>query len=58
MIFKVKQFTAVILILCVCVGAALSVSFSRRYILTSVKAQVLPQVILDAGHGGLTNTTH
>lgn len=52
MIFKVKQFTAVILILCVCVVAALSVSFSRRYILTSAKAQVLPQVILDAGHGG------
>lgn len=52
MIFKVKEFTAVILILCVCVVAALSVSFSRRYILTSAKAQVLPQVILDAGHGG------
>lgn len=52
MIFKVKQFTAVILILCVCVVAALSVNFSRRYLLTSAKAQVLPQVILDAGHGG------
>ena len=52
MVFKIKQFTAVVLILCVCVVAALSVSFGRRYILTSAKAQALPQVILDAGHGG------
>lgn len=52
MIFKVKRFFACLIIICVCFIAALSVEIKRNYTLTNADAQILPQVILDAGHGG------
>jgi hypothetical protein len=56
-IFKIRRFTVTALILCVCVIAALSVNLKRQYALAGARVQTLPQIILDAGHGGLTNTT-
>ena len=52
MIFKIRRFTVTALILCVCVIAALSVNLKRQYALVGARVQTLPQIILDAGHGG------
>ena len=52
MIFKIRRFTVIALTLCVCIIAALSVNLKRQYALVGARAQALPQIILDAGHGG------
>lgn len=51
MIFKKKWITVTALILCVCLISMISIS-EKQYIFTSAKADDLPQIILDAGHGG------
>lgn len=52
MIFRIKRLTAVVLVLCVCAVAVLSNRQVRKIKSVSAQVAVLPQVILDAGHGG------
>ena len=56
MIFKIKQFGILLLIVCVCVISVLSANLKNQYTFASVNTVIKPQIILDAGHGGLTNT--
>ncbi len=57
MIFKIRRFAVIALALCLCIVAALSVNLKRQYALVGARAQALPQIILDAGHAELPNTT-
>lgn len=52
MIFKIKQFGILLLIVCVCVVSVLSANLKNQYTFASVNTVIKPQIILDAGHGG------
>lgn len=55
MILKRKVITVTALLLVVCVTALIG-NVSENSYFVSVKPDERPQIILDAGHGGLTNT--
>ena len=57
MAFKIRItiVLAAVLIIAIISGSLL---LNEDFISTSAKAENIKTVILDAGHGGLTNTTH
>lgn len=52
---KRKALTVTALLLCVCTISLIG-NTAKKASLTSSKVIEKPQIILDAGHGGLTNT--
>ena len=55
MILKRKVITVTALLLVVCVTALIG-NVSENSYFVSAKPDERPQIIIDAGHGGLTNT--
>ena len=54
----VKIAAVLSLLVCVVLGLAFGRQLDRSALLVSTQRDTAPCIIVDAGHGGLTNTTH